>query len=317
MDPLVVATFAVVALLEIAVPLALGYWIVKRFDLSWRVFGLGALFFIVVQVVHAPLVILTQTPPLYLAVLPFGTTAALAVLAVYLGLMAGLFEEIGRYLVYRYYFRRREIAPPPGRTASSSEPGGGGVESMFVALIVLAGMVSYILLTGDGGGAIPLPTTLPSRCRSTLSVLSRRSISSPACRTDDDDHPAHRLVADGARRRRLREKSAPRPCRPLARRRGRRRRLPRADVRDSRDRGGYLCLCGHRPRVYPLGVAVDGGKSSNLTSHLPSWLRVLRVSRLEDDSKVSRKVAKNAKDDFPEGKGVQAPSGAKGGSAHL
>ncbi|BBL67423.1 YhfC family intramembrane metalloprotease [Methanoculleus chikugoensis] len=154
MDPLVVATFAVVALLEIAVPLALGYWIVKRFDLSWRVFGLGALFFIVVQVVHAPLVILTQTP-LYLAVLPFGTTAALAVLAVYLGLMAGLFEEIGRYLVYRYYFRRREIAPTR-ENGLLFGTGWGGVESMFVALIVLAGMVSYILLTGDGG-AIPLP----------------------------------------------------------------------------------------------------------------------------------------------------------------
>ena len=154
MDPLVVATFAVVILLEIAVPLALGYWIVKRSGLSWRVFGLGALFFIVVQVVHAPLVILTQTP-LYLAVLPFGTTAALAVLAVYLGLMAGLFEELGRYLVYRYLFRRQEI-PLTRENGLLFGTGWGGVESMIVALLVLSSMASYILLTGDGG-AIPLP----------------------------------------------------------------------------------------------------------------------------------------------------------------
>ncbi|MCK9306237.1 MAG: YhfC family intramembrane metalloprotease [Methanoculleus sp.] len=154
MDPLVVATFAIVALLEIVVPLALGYWIVKRFGISWKVFALGALSFIVVQVVHAPLVLVTQTP-LYLAVLPLGTTAALAVLAIYLGLMAGLFEEVGRYLVYRYLFRRQEI-PLTRENGLLFGVGWGGVESMIVALIVLSGMVSYIALTGDGG-LVPLP----------------------------------------------------------------------------------------------------------------------------------------------------------------
>lgn len=154
MDPLVVATFAVVALLEILVPLALGYWVVKKFGLSWRVFGLGALFFIIVQVFHAPFVILTQNP-LYFALLPFGTRAALAGLALYLGLMAGLFEEIGRYLVYSYLFRRREI-PLTRENGLLFGTGWGGVESMIVALVVLAGMASYILLTGDGG-AITLP----------------------------------------------------------------------------------------------------------------------------------------------------------------
>jgi len=148
MDPLVVAMFAVVALLEIVVPLALGYWIVKKFGLSWRVFLLGALFFIVVQVVHTPLVLVTQTP-LYFAVLPFGTTAALAVLAVYLGLMAGLFEEVGRYLVYRYIFRRQEI-PLTRENGLLFGVGWGGIESMIVALVVLSGMLSYISLTGDG-----------------------------------------------------------------------------------------------------------------------------------------------------------------------
>ncbi|HOI57789.1 MULTISPECIES: YhfC family glutamic-type intramembrane protease [unclassified Methanoculleus] len=154
MDPLVVAAFAVVALLEIIVPLALGYWFVKQFDLSWRVFALGALFFIVVQVVHAPLVLVTQTP-LYLALLPSGTTAALAALAIYLGLMAGLFEEVGRYLVYRYLFGRQKI-PLTRENGLLFGTGWGGVESMIVALVVLSGMVSYLLLTGDGGG-IPLP----------------------------------------------------------------------------------------------------------------------------------------------------------------
>lgn len=154
MDPLVVATFAIVVLLEIVIPLALGYWIVRKFGVPWRIFLLGALFFIVVQVVHAPLVIVTQNP-LYLALLPSGATAALAGLAIYLGLMAGLFEEVGRYLVYRYYFRRREIALTR-ENALQFGAGWGGIESIFVALLVLSSMASYIVLTGDGG-TIPLP----------------------------------------------------------------------------------------------------------------------------------------------------------------
>jgi len=148
MDPLVVAAFAVAIFLEIAIPLALGYWVIRRFGVSWRVFGLGALFFIVVQVIHAPLAVVTQTP-LYLAALPFGTTAAVAVLAVYLGLLAGLFEEVGRYLVYSYYFQRRDI-PLTRETALQFGAGWGGVESILVALLVLSSMVTYILLTSDG-----------------------------------------------------------------------------------------------------------------------------------------------------------------------
>ena len=154
MDLSVVATFAVVALLEIIVPLALGYWIVRRFGAPWRIFALGALFFIAVQVVHTPLVLVTQAP-LYLAFLPMGTTAAVAVLAVYLGLLAGLFEEVGRYIVYRYYFQRQGI-PLTRENGLQFGAGWGGVESMMVALLVLSSMVSYIVLTGDGG-VIPLP----------------------------------------------------------------------------------------------------------------------------------------------------------------
>ena len=146
---LVVATFAVVALLEIAIPLALGYWIVRRFGVPWRVFGLGALFFIAVQIVHTPLVLVTQGP-LYRSLLPLGTTTTLAVIALYLGLLAGLFEEIGRYLVYRYYFQRRDI-PLTRETGLQFGAGWGGVESIIVALLVLSSMLSYILLTGDGG----------------------------------------------------------------------------------------------------------------------------------------------------------------------
>jgi uncharacterized membrane protein YhfC len=150
MDSLVVATFAVVALLEIAVPLTLGYWVVRRFGVPWRVFGLGALFFVVVQVIHTPLVLVTQVP-LSRALLPFGTIVPLAL---YLGLLAGLFEEVGRYLVYRYYFRRRDI-PLTREVGLQFGAGWGGVESIIVALLVISSMITYIALASNG--VVPLP----------------------------------------------------------------------------------------------------------------------------------------------------------------
>ena len=153
MDSLVVATFAVVALLEIAVPLTLGYWVVRRFGVPWRVFGLGALFFIVVQVIHTPLVLATQVP-LSRALLPLGTAAPLVGLALYLGLLAGIFEEVGRYLVYRYYFRRRDI-PLTREVGLQFGAGWGGVESIIVALLVISSMITYIALASNG--VVPLP----------------------------------------------------------------------------------------------------------------------------------------------------------------
>ncbi|MDN7026144.1 YhfC family intramembrane metalloprotease [Methanoculleus sp. FWC-SCC1] len=155
MDPLVVATFAVVVLLEIAIPLLLGWWIVRRFGVSWKVFGYGALFFVVVQVFHTPLVLVTQGPLyLFLQDLLQTETLALAGLALYLGLMAGLFEEVGRWLVFRYFFPRRSI-PLRREQGLMFGAGWGGIESIFVALLVLSAMVSYIVLTS--GNMVFLP----------------------------------------------------------------------------------------------------------------------------------------------------------------
>jgi uncharacterized membrane protein YhfC len=155
MDLLVVATFAIVVFFEIAIPLGLGWWITRRFGVSWKTFGYGALFFVIVQVFHTPLVLVTQGP-LYLFLLETLQTEALviAVLALYLGLMAGLFEEIGRWLVFRYFFPRRSI-PLVREQGLMFGAGWGGIESIFVALLVLTTMISYIVLTSGNMTFLP------------------------------------------------------------------------------------------------------------------------------------------------------------------
>jgi uncharacterized membrane protein YhfC len=147
MNTAVVGTFALVILAEISVPLLLGYWITRRFGVSWRIFLVGAAGFVGVQVLHTPLVLLTQAPLyLWLEGVAGSQAAAVALLAVYLGLLAGLFEEVGRYLIFRSWFPRRDFALSR-ENGLMFGAGWGGVESILVALIVFSTLASYLALS--------------------------------------------------------------------------------------------------------------------------------------------------------------------------
>ena len=110
MDPLVVLTFLIVGVLQIIIPICLGYWARKKFKTSWKVFAYGALFFIIVQIFHVPLVLVTQTPlAVYLTQLAVSQVVILLIIAIYLGILAGLFEELGRFFVFKRFFKRKKI----------------------------------------------------------------------------------------------------------------------------------------------------------------------------------------------------------------
>ncbi len=144
MDSLVALTFFLVALLEIAVPLGAGYWLKKKFNLPWKIFGFGALFFVLVQILHIPLVLITQ--PTITAFFASDTFMLILVLGIYLGLLAGLFEEIGRFLVFKFFFARQKIELTK-KNALMFGLGWGGIESILVGLLVFSSMLSYVTLT--------------------------------------------------------------------------------------------------------------------------------------------------------------------------
>ena len=144
MDPWVVAAFLITIALEIAIPLFLGFFIAKKLKVSWKLFLLGLVFFIAVQVIHTPLVLLTQGPlTAALRDLTSDPMLMLAVLALYLGILAGLFEEIGRYLVFRHYFTRKGIRHSR-ENALMFGAGWGGVESIIVGILLSLTLVSYL-----------------------------------------------------------------------------------------------------------------------------------------------------------------------------
>jgi uncharacterized membrane protein YhfC len=94
--------FALNFLLMIGMPILLARFIAARRGARWSLFGSGAVTFVVSQIGHIPFnwLILQQW-----AVVPTDTAVLsnLLIYALFLGLSAGIFEEVARYLTYRFW----------------------------------------------------------------------------------------------------------------------------------------------------------------------------------------------------------------------
>jgi len=122
-------------LLMIAMPLALGVWVAKRWSVDWGVFGIGALTFAASQVLHLPFNRYVLLPLLGAGQNPQVVMQVGGALAV--GLSAGVFEELARYIA----MRRMNARSRGFGQALMFGAGHGGLEA-----IVLGGLALYALL---------------------------------------------------------------------------------------------------------------------------------------------------------------------------
>ena len=132
--------------LMILFPLALGWWIRRRYGLSWGVFGAGVLTFIASQVVHLPL-------NYALGLLGGGRGVALwplPLIALVAGLSAGVCEEGARWIVLRFFLKRQR----GWRSALQFGAGHGGGEAIIFGLLALTSFISMIALRSLGGAAL-------------------------------------------------------------------------------------------------------------------------------------------------------------------
>ena len=147
MSPAVILTFGMVIALETAIPLLLGYLIVRRFDLPWRIFLFGALFFVFSQVIHIPLLLLLQPPyTAWVMAAVSSPVVILAAVALFLGLFSGFLEEGIRFLAFSRFFPARSL-PLDRKSALLFGAGWGGIECIIVAVLVFFSLVSYLLVT--------------------------------------------------------------------------------------------------------------------------------------------------------------------------
>jgi uncharacterized membrane protein YhfC len=127
-------TFPITILIEVVFPVVLGYWVIHRYHTKWRLVGIGALIFLVSQMVHIPMLdginwLFTNN------VLPTPKGYQLVLLnAVIGGLAAGLCEETARLVGFKLL--KQPVQNEGG--AFSLGVGHGGMESILIAGLPMA-----------------------------------------------------------------------------------------------------------------------------------------------------------------------------------
>jgi uncharacterized membrane protein YhfC len=129
-------------LLMIAVPIVLGIYLARWTGQRWKLFLVGAVLFVVSQVLHIPFNLVVLNPILEQLGLGDGVlNAGLVVGALLLGLSAGLFEEITRWLGLRYWIKEARS----WNSALMYGAGWGGIEAILLGLVVLWALTQALL----------------------------------------------------------------------------------------------------------------------------------------------------------------------------
>lgn len=130
---MLIAAHLISVLGMIGLPIALWIYFIRKFSLSWKLVLAGGLTFIGSQIPHFPLV---------LALGPVLNRLALLATAILLGLLAGIFEETARYILFKWILKK---------SRSWNEGiliglGHGGTEAVllgFAAAVTLVAMLGY------------------------------------------------------------------------------------------------------------------------------------------------------------------------------
>jgi len=123
------AMLSVEVAIQLLFPIALGYFLVRRLALRWRIFFIGVLFFIISQIIELPIAA-------GVAIFDLGLERRPWLGALITGLTAGVGEEVARYLAFRFTRTMRDNRTWPAALLLGA--GHGGAESILVGLIVIA-----------------------------------------------------------------------------------------------------------------------------------------------------------------------------------
>jgi len=136
--------------LMLLTPIFISRYLAIKYRVPWSYAGWGALLFILVQIFHIPVVALIPS------ISPLFSSRHLVLYAITLGVLAGLFEEGGRYVSFRYLFTRlRKL-----KEGVIWGVGWGGVEAFLFGGIAL--FVTLLLFTVVDLESLLKSTPLPS-----------------------------------------------------------------------------------------------------------------------------------------------------------
>lgn len=146
-------TYAINFLGMILLPILLGFYLSRRFKLSWKLFLAGTLTFIAAQIVHLP--VLTGLTALFNAgVLPAPPQAWTTLFnAVTLGLLAGIFEETARYILFKFVLKKTNT----WHEGLMVGTGHGGIEAILLGLAAAASYFTLLTLKDANLASLSIP----------------------------------------------------------------------------------------------------------------------------------------------------------------
>lgn len=132
-------------LLMLLLPVLLASWIQRRWRPGWGLFAIGAATFVLSQVGHIPFNLAVQQSSFY----PdnVDSWANLLLVAGFLGLSAAVFEEVARYLTYRFWAKQARS----WRQGMMLGAGHGGIEAIIFGLL---GLINFSVLLLISRGAL-------------------------------------------------------------------------------------------------------------------------------------------------------------------
>lgn len=161
---------AIQVVVMIGAPTILVRFVRARWGVSWATIGAGALTFVASQVLHVPF-------NAYIMPLLPGQHHALhlVVVASFLGLSAGLFEETARYVALR--FMRRDDRSCPHAIGFGA--GHGGAESIILGILALHGLFQILVIHQVGVENLGLDPAERALVASQLAIVDHMPAATP------------------------------------------------------------------------------------------------------------------------------------------
>jgi uncharacterized membrane protein YhfC len=137
-------TYFINGFLMIAMPVSLTIYLTRKFKQGWRLVWIGAATFIFSQVLHIPFNALITPFFRRFGFIALPEVLQNAIISFFLGLSAGLFEELSRYAMYRWWARDAR-SWSKGLLAGA---GHGGIEAIILGILVLYGYGQMLIMRG-------------------------------------------------------------------------------------------------------------------------------------------------------------------------